>query len=206
MAVNFLLFYNYIMREVFKLLSVLMFIFVSIPVYAILPAEKKQEIVALYNSNNLDEAYAQISKVTENDRDYELWYLLANISQDKGNSTNAVFFLQKSIKLNNNFDKAHYNLGNIYLEEKRYNLAIEQYKQAIKVKKDFAFYYYNLGCAYLGLKEYKSAKNFFEKAIKLKSDEADFHYNLAFAYKNLNNEKEMKKELETYKNLKENNS
>ncbi len=165
--------------------------------------EKKREIIALYNSNNLEEAYNQISKITEDERDFMLWYLLGNITQDMGNDTNASFFLQKSILMNPAFDKAHYNLGNIYLKEGKYNSAINEYKSAIKYKKDFAYYYYNLGCAYLGLKDYKSAKSAFKTAIQLKNDEADFYYNLAFVYKNLNNEKEQNKALETYKKLKE---
>lgn len=165
--------------------------------------DKKREIIALYNSNNLEEAYNQISKITEDERDFMLWYLLGNISQDMGNETNASFFLQKSILLNPQFDKAHYNLGNIYLKEEKYNSAIREYKSAIKYKKDFAFYYYNLGCAYIGLKDYKSAKSALKTAIQLKNDEADFYYNLAFVYKNLNNEKEQNKALENYKKLKE---
>lgn len=165
--------------------------------------EKKREIIALYNSNNLEEAYNQISKITEDERDFMLWYLLGNISQDMGNDTNASFFLQKSILLNPAFDKAHYNLGNIYLKEEKYNSAIREYKSAIKHKKDFAFYHYNLGCAYIGLKDYKNAKNALKTAIQLNPNIANFHYNLALAYKNLNNEKEAKKELEKYNNLKE---
>lgn len=166
--------------------------------------ETKKQIIALYNSNQLEEAYNMISKMTEDERDYEIWYLLGNISQDFNNDTNASFFLQKSIILNPEFDKARYNLANIYLKEKRYNSAIKEYKAAIKIKKDFPYYYYNLGCAYLGQKEYKEAASSFKKAIKLKADVADFHYNLAFAYKNLNNEKEYQKAIETYNKLKEN--
>ncbi len=165
-------------------------------------ADKKKEIIALYNSNNLEEAYKQISTITEDERDYEIWYLLGNLAQDFNNDTNAAFFLQKSILLNPEFDKAHYNLGNIYLKEKKYNSAINEYKTAIKYKKDFAYYYYNLGCAYLGQKEYKLAKNNFKKAIKLKSDNPDFYYNLAFAYNKLNKEKESKEALDTYNKLK----
>lgn len=165
--------------------------------------EKKREIIALYNSNNLEEAYNQISKITEDERDFMLWYLLGNISQDMGNDTNASFFLQKSILMNPEFDKAHYNLGNIYLKEQKYNSAVKEYKSAIKYKKDFAYYYYNLGCAYIGLKDYRSAKSALKTAIQLNPNIADFYYNLAFVYKNLNNEKEVKKVLEKYNNLKE---
>ena len=82
--------------------------------------EKKKEIIALYNSNNLEAAYKQISTITEDERDFEIWYLLGNLAQDFNNNTNAAFFLQKSILLNPEFDKAHYNLGNIYLKEKKY--------------------------------------------------------------------------------------
>lgn len=165
--------------------------------------ETKKEIIALYNSNQLEEAYSMISKMTENERDYEIWYLLGNLSQDFNNDTNASFYLQKSIIQNPEFDKAHYNLANIYLKDKRYNMAIREYKLAIKYKKDFPYYYYNLGCAYLGLKEFKDAKNAFKKAIALKNDVADFYYNLAYSYKNLGNDKEYQKAIDTYNKLKE---
>lgn len=165
--------------------------------------ERKKEIIALYSSNNLEEAYNQISKITEDERDYELWYLLGNISQDMGNDTNASFFLQKSILMKPDFDKAHYNLGNIYLKEEKYNSAINEYKSAIKYKKDFAYYHYNLGCAYIGLKDYKSARNSLKTAIQLNGNIADFYYNLALAYKELKNEKEAQKALDTYNKLKE---
>lgn len=165
--------------------------------------ETKKQIIALYNSNQLEEAHNMISKLTESERDYEIWYLLGNLAQDFNNDTNASFFLQKSIILNPEFDKARYNLANIYLKEKKYNSAIKEYKAAIRIKKDFPYYYYNLGCAYLGQKEYKDAISAFKKAIKLKSDVADFYYNLAYAYKNLNNEKEYQKAIDVYNKLKE---
>ncbi len=164
--------------------------------------EKKKEIIALYNSNNLEEAYKKISTITEDERDYEIWYLLGNLSQDFNNDTNAAFFLQKAILLNPEFDKAHYNLANIYLKEGKYNSAINEYKLAIKYKKDFAYYHYNLGCAYLGQREYKTAINSLKKAIKLKNNDANFYYNLAFAYQKLNKEKEYKEALDTYNKLK----
>ena len=163
--------------------------------------DKKKEIIALYNSNNLEEAYNMISKITEDERDYEIWYLLGNLAQDFNNDTNASFYLQKSILLKPDFDKAHYNLANIYFKEKKYNSAINEYKLAIKYKKDFAYYYYNLGCAYLEQKNYKDAKNAFEKAIKLKSNEPNFYYN-AIAFKNLGKDVEMNEAIDNYKKLK----
>ncbi len=165
--------------------------------------EKKKEIIAVYNTNNLEEAYKLISKIPEDERDYEIWYLLGNLSQDLNNNTNASFFLQKSLLMNPEFDKAHYNLANIYLSEGKYNSAIKEYKLAIKYKKDFAYYYYNLGCAYLGIKEYREAKSNFEKAIRLKPTVASFYYNLAYACKNLNDDKCLNTALENYNKYKD---
>ncbi len=192
------------MKKLFKIFLISLILFTANCCFAAQSFEdKKKEIIALYNSNNLQEAYNMISKITEDERDYEIWYLLGNLSQDYNNDTNAVFFFQKSIIMKPDFDKAHYNLANIYLKEKKYNSAIKEYKLAIKYKKDFPYYYYNLGCAYLGQKEYKEAKSAFEKAIKLKDNNADFYYNLALALKNLNAEKEAKEALDKYNKLKE---
>ena len=156
--------------------------------------ERKKEIFAVYNSNNLQEAYNMISTITEEERDYELWYLLGNLSQDFNNDMNAAYFFQKSILMKPDFDKAHYNLANLYLKEKKYNKAIQEYKTAIKYKKDFPYIYQ---------KEFKEAKEALQKAIKLKNNEAKFYYNLAIVYKNLNNIKEAKEALSMYNNLKD---
>lgn len=165
--------------------------------------EKKKEIVALYTSNHLEEAYKKISAITEDERDYEIWFILGNLTQDFNNDVNAIFFLQKSIILNPKFDKAHYNLGNIYLKDKKYNSAINSYKEAIKYNKIFPYSYYNMGCAYLAQKQYKDAKKAFKKAIKLKA-EPNFYYNLAFAEKKLGNTKKAQEALDKYNQLKEN--
>lgn len=162
--------------------------------------EKKKQIIALYNSNHLEEAYKEISKITEEERDFELWYLLGNLSQDFNNDATASFYFQKSIMLRPYFDKAHYNLGNIYFKEKKYVSAINEYKAAIKTKKDFPYYYYNLGCAHLELSEYKEAKAAFEKAIKLKA-EPEFYYNLAYACDKLDKPEEKQTALDKYKAL-----
>ena len=165
-------------------------------------AELKSRVKILYAANQTEEALKVMVKIPEEERDYEMWFLAGNIAQDNEDSKSAIYFLQKSIRLNPAFDKAYYNLGNIYLSEKRYNAAIEEYKTAIKYKKDFAYSHYNLGCAYLGVKAYRDAKSEFEKAIKLKA-EPDFYYNLAYVSKLLNKPKDQQAALDKYNELKE---
>ena len=132
--------------------------------------DKKKEIIAVYNSNDLEEAYNMISKITEDERDYELWYLLGNLSEDFNNNTNAVYFFQKSIMLKPDFDKAHYNLANIYLQEEKYNSAVNEYKLAIKLKPDNADFYYNLALAYKKLNNDKEMKKALETYNKIKAE------------------------------------
>ena len=70
------------MKKLFKLLIVfiVVFSFANQCFAAQSFEEKKKTIIALYNSNNIEEAYNMISTITEDERDYEIWYLLGNMS------------------------------------------------------------------------------------------------------------------------------
>ncbi|MDD3237557.1 MAG: tetratricopeptide repeat protein [Candidatus Gastranaerophilales bacterium] len=161
----------------------------------------REAIIALYNANKLQEAYQLIATIPESDRDAEMWFLLANITQDYDKEMDSVFLLQKAIEVEPTFYKAYYNLGLIYLKDNKTVSAIQNFQQAVKYKKDFAYGYYNLGCAYLKDSEFKSAKSNFIKAIQLKNDEPDFFYNLALTYKKMNKNKQASKTLAIYNSM-----
>lgn len=163
--------------------------------------QQKREIIAVYNSNNIKETYNMISKITAEERDAELWLLLANLSQDLNKEDDAITFLQKAISINPEYDKAHYNLANIYLSKNKLNMAIEEYKLAIKYKKDFAFYHYNLGYTYLLQKNYNKAVSSLKKAIELKKDEPSFYYNISIAYDALDKKEKSEEAYATYMSI-----
>lgn len=164
-------------------------------------SEAKERLKAVYNTNNLEEAYKIVSTIPEAERDSEIWFMLANISQDLNQDEDAVFYLQKAILTDKANDKAYYNLGNLYLSRNQVNSAIKMYKNAIYIKKDFAPYHYNLGCAYMQTEDYKNAKSQFSKAVFLKENEPNYRYNLALTYKLLGNTKKAQKELDIYNKL-----
>ena len=161
----------------------------------------RENAIGFYNSNDLENAFKNLEKIPDAEKTAEDYLLMANLKQDYDNYYAAIDFLQLSLKKDNNFYKAYYNLGIIYIQQKKYLLAIESFQKAIKINKDFAWGYYNLGCCYLELKNYKVAKSYFNRAILRKNDVPDFYYNLALAYKKLNDTKNAEKVLKIYNEL-----
>lgn len=164
----------------------------------------KADIIALYNSNKLQDAYELISQIPEENRDAELWLLLANITQDYGKDIDSVFLLRKAISVDPGYYKAYYNLGNVYFKDGKTLKAIENYELTLKYNRNFHPAYYNLGCCYFNDKQYGKAKSNFLKAIKLKGTEPNYYYNLALTYKQMNNKKQAQKTLDIYDNLSKN--
>ena len=146
------------MKRFFKVLFVCLLAIMSInySFAAISKEEKKQQIIALYNANKLDEAYTMISSMTEDERDYELWYILGNISQDYGNADNAIFFFQKATILNPD------------LGQKQYKDAKAAFLTAIKLNANEPDFYYNLAFAYKNLGEKEKAQKYLDIYNKMK--------------------------------------
>lgn len=158
----------------------------------------KQNAFALYNTNNVNEAYNLLIKIDESKMDEEVFLILANIEEDKGNIESAIEYLNKAISKKEDFYKPYYNLGCIYMKQKKFSSALNQFEHALKYNKENSYIFYNLGCAQLHTGSYKKAKRNFIKAIYLKKDEKDFYYNLAYANKQLGNEKAAKKVIDFY--------
>lgn len=152
---------------------------------------------ASYNLEKYDEALKLIEALPKEKYDEEIYLLLGNIAQSKGNNEKTVENYNSALKINPKFYKAYYNLGNFYFIKSDYNLAIENYKKATKFNKDFAPAYYNLGCAYLKLEKPKNAKPNFIRAISINPQNPNYYYNLAIAYKMLKKEKTAQKILDS---------
>ncbi len=160
----------------------------------------KSQAFALYNTNNQNEALELLNSLSTEQKDSEVFVIIANIYEDKKEINKAIENLNKALLINPEYYKAYYNLGCIFLDKKAYELAEQNLLLSIKYNKDFAYSYYNLGTLYLKTGDYKKAKKNFLKAIFLKNNEKYFYLNLAYTYKNLGKEKEAKKLIEIYNN------
>ena len=162
----------------------------------------KSQAYVLYNTNNLDETLKLLNSLPDDEKDEEVYVIIANVYEDKNNVDKAVENLNHSLRINPEYYKAYYNLGCIFLCKKAYNLAEKNLLLAIKYNKDFAHSYYNLGTLYIKTGDFDKAKKNLLKAIYLKNDEKDFYLNLAYAYKFLGKEKDAKRFLEIYNSSK----
>ena len=163
--------------------------------------EYRQQAKFLYNSNQLDKSLELFNKIPDEEKISDDWLFVANIAQDKEKPIDAVFYLKKSIALDDNNYKAHYNLGNFYLADNKVNMALNEYKKVLKLKKDYAYAYYNKGCCYLKKKSWFNARYEFGLAIKANPNEPAFYYNLAYTYKMMKKPKKAKEALEMYNKL-----
>lgn len=165
------------------------------------PNEIKQQAIALYTTGNFEQAYELLDNLPSNEKNEEVFLLLANIEQERNNDNAAIQNLNKALDKNYSFYKAYYNLGCILASRKSYLLASNNFELAIKHNKTFAPAYYNLSCCQIQLKNFAQAKKNLIKAIELNPTNKEYYYNLAYCYKELNKEKQAKKILETYKKM-----
>ncbi len=158
----------------------------------------KQSGFALYNTNNIDEAFNILQGIEDSKKDEETYLILANIEEERGNNNAAYDYLQAAIEKNPKFYKAYYNLGCLYMKKRIYTKAIENFELAVKYNKENPYCYYNLACAQMNLGKFSKAKKNFIKAIMLKNDEKNFYYNLAYVNKKMGKEKAAKKIIKFY--------
>ncbi len=161
----------------------------------------KQKAYALYATKNFNEASALLKSLPAQDKNEEVFLILANIAEENSDYNLAIKNLNKALDKNYSYYKAYYNLGCVLAKKKSYLLAIDNFELAIKYKKDFASAYYNLACCQIQLKNYAAAKKNLIKAIELEPTIKDAYYNLALCYKELNKPHQAKKLLKTYESL-----
>jgi len=74
---------------------------------------------------------------------------------------------KKTIEIDPNNYRAHYNLGIAYFNLGEMKKAKNAYKMAIKIKPDYKHCHYNIGLIYETKGDFKHALNHYEKALKI---------------------------------------
>ena len=99
----------------------------------------------------------------------------------------AIESLGKSIQLDFNQPKAHYNLGYLYSQQGKWDLATNHLKRAIELDPNFVEAFYQLGLGALRQNKFENAIEYFQRTIELQPEFSKAYYNLGKAYTRLKN-------------------
>ncbi|MBN1399064.1 MAG: tetratricopeptide repeat protein [Bacteroidetes bacterium] len=135
-----------------------------------------------------DQKYYQQAKsyfsyvVDINPRDYLSFYYLGILSFGLGQRDTAMYFLDRSIKLNNGFVQSIDFLASLYYSKKNYLSAIQLYQKASQLRPTNAEFIFKEGLCNRQLKEYDKAILCFSKAVAIDSTNPSYFAQLGYAY------------------------
>lgn len=85
-----------------------------------------------------------------------------------------------SIKIDNKFQKAYFNLGNLYKDKFEFQKSIAFYKKAISLTPNDAKTYANLGNVYYAMNDFSNSLIHYNKAIELDPNLINAYHNKSF--------------------------
>ena len=145
------------------------------------PLENIDNIIGLYNENNLNESIKEIKYLIElYPNDPILFNIAGACHAGLGELQKAVESYQKAILLKPGFADFHYNLGNTLKEIGHFKEAVKSYKNVLKILPDNYSALFNLGASFQELEKLDDAAEAYEKSIKSEPNKIEAKINLGF--------------------------
>jgi len=140
----------------------------------------KELILAQQNflKGNLFESKKICLKLLNTKKDFEVLNLLGLIELYSKNYLKSFNYLNQSIKLNNNNEKALNNIGNLLITINKPNKAIFFLKKAIQINKKFFSAYLNISIAYQKKGQFKKSTNYLFEILSIDKKNIDALNNL----------------------------
>ena len=143
-----------------------------------------------WKENKIDEAVAQLKLSLNLDKKMALAnFLLGYITfYNLGRKTDAIYYLERAIKLNKKLTRAYNTLGVIYMNMNEYIKANNMFKKVLEYtgqdeyKKNISNVYNNLGIIEIKKGNYESAINNLKKAVEIDPASIDININLGNVY------------------------
>jgi len=110
---------------------------------------------------------------------------LGNAYMQKDNVELAVAHYRESVRLNPDYDFAHYNLGRALYAQGQVDEALAHYREAIRCNPTYALAYYNLAVVYADQGDAARAVEYYQHAARVKPRFAEAHTNLGAQLFNL---------------------
>ncbi len=138
----------------------------------------------LHQSNKIKEAQKLYKKLTaHNKNNFQLFFLLGTSFLQTKNYSEAINYLESSIKINPNFEDAYNNVGIALAEKKNYQKAIYNYDKALKLKPNFFHALLNKGIALKNIHQYENAIKFLNLAKDIDPKKPEIYNTLGNVFK-----------------------
>ena len=145
------------------------------------PLEKIDNVIGLYNENNLNESIKEIKYLIElYPNDPILFNFAGACHAGLGELQKAIESYQKAILLKPDFADFHYNLGNTLKEIGHFKEAVKSYKNVLEILPDNYSALFNLGASFQELEKLDDAAEAYEKSIKSEPNRIEAKINLGF--------------------------
>ncbi|KAJ6636668.1 Protein O-mannosyl-transferase TMTC4, partial [Pseudolycoriella hygida] len=118
----------------------------------------------------------------------KIYYNIAKLSADKGNTELAFTYYHKAIDLYPNYESALMNLGNLYRDKKNYYLAEQYLRRSIQSLPEFPTAWMNLGIVLASQRKFNESLIAYETALKYRKRYATCYYNLGNLYIEMKND------------------
>ena len=135
--------------------------------------------------------YLELLKKNKNN--YVLHHLIGTTFLQLKLYTEALNYINTSIKLNPNFADNYNNRGIIFDQKKEFGIAINNYNKAISLKKDFFSAYLNKAIALKNIKKFQDAIENFKICENINPKEPKIYINLGNLFRLLKKNTEAKK-------------
>lgn len=125
------------------------------------------------------EIYCEI--LHTNPKDFAVLHLLGILFAQENDLSQAINYLTKALKIDENSALIHNSLGNVYKKNQDYDKALMYFTYALKQQQDNPILHNNIGIVYQNLQNYPLACEHYAQAIKLQQNYADAHFNYSLA-------------------------
>jgi tetratricopeptide (TPR) repeat protein len=143
-------------------------------------------VIKLFSNDRLQEALeASNTLIKDFPNNSLLFNIIGACYAGLGEFNLAIENYEKSININPEYARAHFNLGSVLQDLNSIDLAVKSYKRAIQINPEYAEAYNNIGVIFQSLEKHDAAIKSYEKAIEIQPDYVEALYSLGVTLQNL---------------------
>jgi|GEM_PF-1146849 len=138
---------------------------------------------------NIKEAEKEFKSALETDPVYSIGpyiFLFGDVRTDAERYQRKIEDFKKVIAQNEEYARAHHNLGTVWLAQNNPEIAKREYEEALKINPEYAQAYNGLGLVYEDLGQKDKAMEQFELALAIDENNVAANYNIGLSYRDRN--------------------